>query len=124
MRRFVVSASTREVRGRGALALATPQDAQPVRSGRIGRYLFAAVLLLVVLPAGAQMNMLVVMTDDQRFDSLDKMPNIADMASQGVRFTNAIDAGHARATLSNGELSISVPKVDERRGLHLEIRID
>ncbi|HEX6570686.1 MAG TPA: sulfatase-like hydrolase/transferase, partial [Steroidobacteraceae bacterium] len=79
----------REMRGKGVLA-ATRQIVRTLRSARICKHLFAAVLLLgAVSPAWAQMNMLVVMTDDQRFDSLDKMPNVADIASQGVTFTNA-----------------------------------
>jgi arylsulfatase A-like enzyme len=35
------------------------------------------------------MNVLVIMTDDQRFDTIDKMPSTADLASQGVVFTRA-----------------------------------
>src|SRR3954469_23275365 len=54
------------------------------------RYLIGALLALgATAPALAQMNVLVVMTDDQRFDTINKMPNIADLASQGVRFTNS-----------------------------------
>jgi N-acetylglucosamine-6-sulfatase len=78
----------RDMRGKRAI-VATPQIVQLLRSARWCGYLLAAVLSLAVSPARGQMNVLVVMTDDQRFDSLDKMPNITDIASQGVRFTNA-----------------------------------
>ena len=42
-----------------------------------------------VAPALAQMNVLVILTDDQRFDSLGWLPNISNLAAQGVTFTNA-----------------------------------
>ena len=88
MRRFVVSTPTAEGRGRVTRAVATPKGAQRSRWGRVHACL-AAVLLLAVLPAVAQVNILVVMTDDQRFDTVSTTPNIADLASRGVRFTNA-----------------------------------
>jgi arylsulfatase A-like enzyme len=77
-----------------ALAATRPIVLRPSQSRRIYRYLLATVLWLAALwlmvsPAQAQMNMLVIMTDDQRFDTVGKMPNIAAMASRGVRFTNA-----------------------------------
>ena len=109
----------RVMRGKRAIAV-TPQTVEPLRSGRICRYLFAAVLLLAVSPARAQMNMLVVMTDDQRFDSLDKMPNIADLASQGVRFTNAyvptpLCAPSRASIYSGGYLSQNTGVLDNQR---------
>jgi len=39
--------------------------------------------------AAARMNILVIMTDDQRFDTVDKMPNLAALAKQGVTFSNS-----------------------------------
>jgi HSP20 family protein len=36
--------------------------------------------------------------------------------ARAVQLEGAIDAGRARATLSGGELHISIPKLDERRG--------
>jgi HSP20 family protein len=42
--------------------------------------------------------------------------------ARAVRVAGAVDAGRARATLSNGELRIVLPRIEERRGR--EIRID
>lgn len=54
----------------------------------------------------AQMNVLVVMTDDQRFDTIASMPNLSNLAAQGVRFANAYMpsplCGPARASLFSG----------------------
>jgi len=36
--------------------------------------------------------------------------------ARAVKLEGAVDAGRARAVLSNGELRVSVPKLDERRG--------
>lgn len=57
-------------------------------------------------PALAQMNVLVIMTDDQRFDLANRTPNIAALASQGVTFSNAFMptplCGPSRAMLYSG----------------------
>ena len=59
-----------------------------------------------VAPALAQMNVLVILTDDQRFDTVSQMPNIAELASQGVTFTNAFMStplcGPSRSMLFSG----------------------
>jgi arylsulfatase A-like enzyme len=56
--------------------------------------------------AHARMNVLVVMTDDQRFDSVSKMPSLASLARQGVQFTRAYQptpvCGPARASIYSG----------------------
>jgi N-acetylglucosamine-6-sulfatase len=108
-----------EIRSKTAFA-ATSQFFRPPRTGRICRYLFVAVLLLAVSPARAQLNMLVVMTDDQRFDTLDEMPNIADLASKGVRFTNAyvptpLCAPSRASIYSGGYLSQNTGVLDNQR---------
>lgn len=67
------------------------------------------VFTLIAGPAApvlAQMNVLVIMTDDQRFDTLSWMPNISDLAAQGVTFANAFMptpyCGPSRAMLYSG----------------------
>jgi len=70
------------------------------------RYLFAVLLAVAAATASARMNVLVVMTDDQRADTLSKMPNLSDLASRGVRFTNAFAptplCGPSRASIYSG----------------------
>ena len=65
-----------------------------------------ALIAGAAAPIHAQMNVLVVMTDDQRFDSLSWMPNVSDLAAQGVTFTNAFMptpyCGPSRAMLYSG----------------------
>jgi HSP20 family protein len=41
-----------------------------------------------------------------------------------VRIAGAVDAGRARATLSAGELRITVPRIDERRGREIRIPVE
>ena len=52
------------------------------------------------------MNVVVVMTDDQRFDAVDHMPNVKALAAGGVSFTNAYMptplCGPARASMFGG----------------------
>jgi N-acetylglucosamine-6-sulfatase len=59
-----------------------------------------------VAPALAKMNVIVILTDDQRFDTLSKMPHLSDLAAQGVTFTNAFAptplCGPSRAMLISG----------------------
>jgi HSP20 family protein len=43
--------------------------------------------------------------------------------ARSVRFTQACDAANARATIANGELRISIPKIVERRGRSIPIAI-
>ncbi|HET7203188.1 MAG TPA: sulfatase-like hydrolase/transferase [Steroidobacteraceae bacterium] len=72
----------------------------------------AGALLCVMLALGAigvanaRMNVVVVMTDDQRFDTLSKTPNIAQLAAKGVQFTRAYQTtpvcGPARASILSG----------------------
>ncbi|MBK1717507.1 sulfatase-like hydrolase/transferase [Thiocystis violacea] len=40
-------------------------------------------------PVDDRMNIVVILTDDQRWDTMDSTPNIEALASQGVRFSNA-----------------------------------
>ena len=57
-------------------------------------------------PAVARMNVLVILTDDQRFDSSVWMPSVSDLASRGATFTNAFmptpQCGPSRAMLYSG----------------------
>ena len=59
-----------------------------------------------IAPALAQMNVLVILTDDQRFDTVSRMPNLSELAAQGVTFTNAFMpsplCGPSRAMLFSG----------------------
>jgi HSP20 family protein len=41
-----------------------------------------------------------------------------------VRVTGAIDGNRARASLVSGELRVTVPKIDERRGHEIRVRIE
>ena len=54
----------------------------------------------------ARMNIVVINTDDQRFDSIARLPNISSLAAQGVTFTNAYQAtplcGPSRASMFSG----------------------
>jgi arylsulfatase A-like enzyme len=66
-------------------------------------------LLLGALLAGnahARMNVLVIMTDDQRFDSVSRMPTLSSLARKGVQFTKAYQptpvCGPARASMYSG----------------------
>ncbi len=51
-------------------------------------------------------NILVIMTDDQRWDTVSQMPNLSEIAAQGVQFTNAIQptplCGPSRSMLYSG----------------------
>ena len=71
----------------------------------------ASIVLLwliagAVAPALAQMNVVVILTDDQRFDSVSTMPNLSALAAQGVTFSNAFMptplCGPSRAMLFSG----------------------
>jgi HSP20 family protein len=42
---------------------------------------------------------------------------------RAVRLAGAYDAGHATATLAAGELRIALPRIEERRGRDIHIRI-
>lgn len=41
-----------------------------------------------------------------------------------IRCEAAVDAGHARATLSAGELHVVLPRIDERRGCEISITVE
>src|SRR5512139_2738345 len=76
-------------------------------SYRILLRLVAALCLFAGMqPLHAQMNVLVVVTDDQRFDSVAAMPNLSGLAAQGVRFANAYMpsplCGPSRASMFSG----------------------
>jgi HSP20 family protein len=43
--------------------------------------------------------------------------------ARAVRLGRACDAAKARASLANGELRISIPKIDDRRGQTMEISV-
>ena len=72
------------------------------------------IIVLLSLLAGAitpafaqtQMNVLIIMTDDQRFDTVSKMPKLSELAAQGVTFNNAFMptplCGPSRAMLFSG----------------------
>jgi N-acetylglucosamine-6-sulfatase len=71
------------------------------------RYLVCTLLFMGAAgPASAQMNVLVVMSDDQRFDTTANMPHLAELAAQGVRFVNSYAptplCGPARAGMYSG----------------------
>jgi HSP20 family protein len=40
-----------------------------------------------------------------------------------IRFGMAVDAGRARATLAAGQLRITVPRIDERRGREIRVAV-
>jgi HSP20 family protein len=44
--------------------------------------------------------------------------------TRGVKLGGAFDPSRATATLVAGELRVSVPRIDERRGREIRIRID
>ena len=44
--------------------------------------------------------------------------------SRGVKLGGAFDPSRATATLAGGELRVLIPRVDERRGREIRIRID
>jgi HSP20 family protein len=44
--------------------------------------------------------------------------------ARAVRIGGAVDAGRAQATLETGELRVVVPRIDERRGREIRIRIE
>ncbi len=44
--------------------------------------------------------------------------------ARAVRLTGAVDAGRATARFRSGELRISVPKIAERRGQEIPVRIE
>jgi arylsulfatase A-like enzyme len=68
--------------------------------------LLLALFTGTVTPAVAAMNVLVILTDDQRFDSVATMPNLSDLAAHGVTFANAFMptplCGPSRAMLFSG----------------------
>jgi HSP20 family protein len=41
-----------------------------------------------------------------------------------VRLVTAVDAGRARATLRAGELLVSLPRIEDRRGRDIEIKVE
>jgi N-acetylglucosamine-6-sulfatase len=72
------------------------------------------LLLLLLLSAllaacGPRPNIVVFVTDDQRHDSLDVMPNVQRLAAEGVRFREAFAptpvCGAARAAMLSGRLA-------------------
>ena len=74
----------------------------------------AQTLLLLFLFAlltacGARPNIVVFVTDDQRHDSLDVMPNLQRLAAEGVRFREAFSptpvCGPARVAMLSGRLA-------------------
>jgi N-acetylglucosamine-6-sulfatase len=62
--------------------------------------------LLFTQPVLARMNVVVIMTDDQRFDTVPHMPNVTALAARGVTFNNAYMptplCGPARASMFGG----------------------
>ena len=43
--------------------------------------------------------------------------------ARAVKLESAVDAGRARAILSDGELRVSIPKLDERRGKEIPVPV-
>ncbi len=78
----------------------------PVRNAMKWMIIAFSLIAGAIAPAMAAMNVLVIMTDDQRFDTLSRMPNISDLAAQGVTFSNAFMptplCGPSRAMLFSG----------------------
>ena len=70
-------------------------------------------------PVLDQPNIIVVYTDDQRWDTLDHMPAVSRMAEEGVLFTNSFVTtpvcGPSRASLLTGRLS-STQGIDVNEG--------
>jgi len=82
-----------------------------------GRGLRILLLLAALLAACAKRpNIVLLLTDDQRYDSLDVMPNVERLAAQGVNFTQALVAtavcGPSRVEILTGTLASS-------QGVHL-----
>ncbi len=44
--------------------------------------------------------------------------------ARAVRLTGAFDAGQARAHLGHGELRVTVPKIEERRGSEIRVPVE
>ena len=44
--------------------------------------------------------------------------------ARAIRIGGAVDAGRARVTLSAGELRITVPRIEERRGREIRLPIE
>lgn len=65
-----------------------------------------ALLLCCASVAQAAPNILVILTDDQRWDTVAHMPNLATIAADGVQFTNAMQptplCGPSRSMLYSG----------------------
>jgi arylsulfatase A-like enzyme len=73
--------------------------------------LLLLVLSALVAACGPPPNIVVFLTDDQRADSLDVMPNVQRLAAEGVRFREAFSpipvCGPARVGLLSGRLATS-----------------
>ena len=74
------SATTGEIATRGRQASPTTPPTRPLAVGSESD---------VSQNAEGQPNILVLMTDDQRFDTLEFMPTVQQLQAQGVTFTNS-----------------------------------
>jgi arylsulfatase A-like enzyme len=78
--------------------------------GLVGALVLLAALALAPAALAQQPSIVLVLTDDQRFDTLDEMPNVqADLVRHGVDFTNAFVVNPlccpSRASILTGQYS-------------------
>ena len=105
--------------------------------GRKGRVLLAALVLAALIPcaAAARTNIVLIVTDDQRWDTLSAMPKVqSELVAKGVTFSNAFAVNPlccpARASILTGRYSHTtrvygnwdLPKFDERKTIALALR--
>lgn len=98
----------------------------------------AAIELVMDLPGVARENLQVVFAAGTVLIAGTKRPaacghadaafHLAERAfgrfARAVRLAGAVDAGRARATLSDGELRIVFPRIEDRRGREIRIEIE
>jgi N-acetylglucosamine-6-sulfatase len=105
--------------------------------GRKGRALLAALAVAVLIPctAAARPNIVLIVTDDQRWDTLSSMPAVqAELVAKGVTFSNAFAVNPlccpSRASILTGRYSHTtrvygnqdLRKFDERSTIALTLR--
>ena len=78
--------------------------------GLVGALVFLAALALAPAAFGQQPSIVLVLTDDQRFDTIAEMPNVqSDLVDHGVDFTNAFVVNPlccpSRASILTGQYS-------------------
>ncbi len=76
--------------------------------------------------SGSRVNIVLILTDDQRWDTLDSMPYLAQLANEGVRFDNAMVTTPAcnpvRASLLSGGVHAAQAGILENRGSNSDLQ--